>query len=40
MVIAAEAILKIKTEALGWTPVGLSVKRNQAGGYSENGRHS
>jgi hypothetical protein len=30
MVLAAEAILKIKTETLGWPSVGPSVKRNQS----------
>src|ERR1700722_11085370 len=30
MVLSAEAILKIKTETLGWPSVGPSVKRNQS----------
>jgi hypothetical protein len=30
MALAAEAILKIKTETLGWPPIGPSVRRNQS----------
>jgi hypothetical protein len=30
MIVAAEAILKIKAEKLGWPPVGPSMKRNQS----------
>ncbi len=30
MVLAAEGILKIKSDSLGWPPVGPSVKRNQS----------